>query len=65
MSDHGIDRYEAQSIAQSEARAVGDEIRRDLEYGQLTDLRRELESVRRDVDELRRELRRLDVEPDN
>lgn len=58
----GIDRYEAQSIARDEARAVADELRRDLEYGQITDLRRDLEAVRRDVHELREAVRTLEYQ---
>ena len=49
----GIDRYEAQSIARDEARAVADEIRRDLEYGEIAQLRRDLASLE---DRLRSEL---------
>lgn len=56
----GIDRYEAQSIARDEARAVADELRRDIEYGDITNLRRELESLRADLHALQRDVRALD-----
>lgn len=56
-----MDRYEIEAIAKNEARYMADELRRDLEYGQLTDLRRELEAVQRDIYELREGLRTLDA----
>lgn len=56
-----MDRYEIEAIAKNEAHHMADELRRDLEYGQLTDLRRELEAVQRDIYELREGLRTLDA----
>ena len=47
----GIDRYEAQSIARTEAQAATDEIRRDLEYGDIAQIRGELASIVRAMDE--------------
>ena len=41
-----IDRYDAKAIAQDEARVVADELRRDLEYGIIADMRREIDSLR-------------------
>lgn len=61
MTDHGIDRYEAQTIARDEARAVADELRRDLDYGAIAELRRDMEAVRRDIVRLREGLRTLDA----
>jgi len=52
----GIDRYEAQEIARTEARAVADEIRRDLEYDDIAQIRRELESIARAMNQSHAEL---------